>query len=230
MCHAQGTVPALLQLGVPGAVQSPSAFVPALPPAARTQGQASLATPGPATPGDICACCCDTAGEMEPPTLIPWGWTDAAAGITDTGKDECPRRPGLAGDGAGARARTKPQALGASLPAWTPQPCSAWGSAPPDHHSHTASPRWLCMAWGRARTLSLPLDLSSHSGCPRSLSDPGWDRPCVGTDTAAPGGRCGTPAPSLTARACPSSAGTAPLTPGLTEGISPNFLNKIIVS
>lgn len=136
--------------------------------------RASLATPSPATPGDICACCCDTGGETEPPAH-PLGWTDAAAaGITDTGKDECPRRPGLAGGGAGALARTKPQALGASLPARTPQPCSAWGSAPPDHHSHTASPRWLCMAWGRVRTLSLPLDLSSHSGRPCSLSDPVW--------------------------------------------------------
>lgn len=169
--------------------------------------RASLATPSPATPGDICACCCDTGGETEPPAH-PLGWTDAAAaGITDTGKDECPRRPGLAGGGAGALARTKPQALGASLPARTPQPCSAWGSAPPDHHSHTASPRWLCMAWGRCQ------DPLPASGPLLALGPSLFTvRPCVGTDTAAPGGPCGTPAPSFTARACPSSAGTAPLT------------------
>lgn len=67
----------------PSAVQSPSAFVPALLPA--HGARASLTSlPGPATLGDICACCCDTGGNTEPPTLIPWGWTDAAAGFTDT--------------------------------------------------------------------------------------------------------------------------------------------------
>lgn len=214
------------------AVQSPSAFVPALPPAARawSQGQPSP-TPHPATLGDICACCCDTGGIWSPPhsslgagqMLLLDSWTLARMG--------CPRRPGLAGDGAGTLVRTKPQISGASLPAQAPQPFSAWGSAPPGHHSRTAWPCWLCMAWGHVRTLSLPLDLSSHSGCPHPLSDPGLDRPCVVTDlTAAPGATVAPLPHPFTAKACPSSVGTAPLTPGLMGGTSPIFLNKIIVS
>lgn len=55
--------------------------------------------------------------------LLLDSWTLARLG--------CPRRLGLAGDGAEALARTKAQTSGASLPAWAPQPCSAWGSAPP---------------------------------------------------------------------------------------------------
>lgn len=205
MWPCPGTVPALLQPGVPGAVQSPSAFVPALPPAARTRSWAqpghSLSQPlrGTSVPATV-----TLGGKRSPPhsslgagqMLLLQSWTLARMG--------CPRRLGLAGDGAGALARTKPQSLGASLPARTPQPCSAWGSAPPAHHSHTASPRWLCMAWGHGRTLSLPLDLSSHSRCPHPLSHLGLDRPCVGTDlTAALGGHCGTPAPSFHCKGLP---------------------------
>lgn len=162
---------------------------------------------------------------MEPPALIPWGWTDAAAGFMDAGKDGMSQETWLAGDGAGALVRTKPQISGASLPAWAPQPFSAWGSAPPDHHSRTAWPCWLCMAWGHVRTLSLPLDLSFHSGCPHPLSDPGLDRPCVVTDlTAAPGGHCGTPAPSFHCKGLPQLCGHCPPYPRTRGGNFSYFL------
>lgn len=219
-------MPALLQPRVPRAAtrtrpcraQVPS-FLLCLPlPAHRAR--ASLASlPSPATLGDICACCCDTGGNMDPPhsslgagqMLLLDSWT--------LWQGWSPRRLGLAGDGAGALARTKAQASGASVPAWAPQPCSAWGSAPPDHHSLTASPCWLCMAWGHVRTLSLPPDLSSHLGRPRPLSDPGLDRPCVGTDlTAALGGPCGTPAPSFHCKGLPQLCGHCPPYPGTHGG------------
>lgn len=219
-----------LDVAVPrghSAVQGPSAFVPALPPAAHTQsqGQPGL-TPHPSTLGDSCACCWDTVEDTEPLTLIPWGWTDAAAGFMDTlARMGCPRRLGLAGNGAGALVRTKPQTSGASPPARAPQPCSAWGCAPPDRHLRTAWPCWLCMAWGHVRTLSLPLDLSSHSGCPHPLSDPGSDRSCVGTDLAAAlGGQCGTPAPSFHCKGLPQLCGHCPCYPGTHGGNFSYFL------
>lgn len=103
------------------------------------------------------------------------GWTDAAAGFTDalarTGGARQGRRWEL-----GLWLRTNPREL-PFVPVWAPQPCSSRGSAPPRHHSRTASPRPLCEMWG-------PSDLSSCLGCPCPLPDPGLG-PHMGTDLAA---------------------------------------------
>lgn len=241
----QGTLPTLLLARCPrsskrhSAVQSPSAFVlrcASLLPAHRA-GPAWPCSPSPAALGDICACCCDSGGDAESPALIPGGWTDAAAGFTDPlARMGCPRRLCRAGDGSWGSG--KDQTLGGLLPvpAWAPQPCSSWESAPPCHQSRTASPCQLCVAWGHVGTCSLPLDLSSHSGCPCPLADSGLG-PCVGTDLAAPrrGGWAGrhsgskpllVPCP-LTVRACPSTvpgAGAAPACPRTQGGNSSYFL------
>lgn len=208
-------MPALLQPGVPGVeihtqlcrAQVPS-FLLCLPLPAHG-ARASLASlPSPATLGDICACCCDTGGNVEPPTPIPWGWTDVAAGLMDTlvshktwpgrrwswgsGKDQT---SGLGGFSAcpGPPSPALPGDL-LLLTIIHTQPHLAWhGDTPgPSPCLRTSPPVW-----------GVPI-----------LSDPVLDRPCVGTDlTAALGGATVAPLPHLfTARACPSSVGTAPLT------------------
>lgn len=122
------------------------------------------------------------------------------------------------------------------MPAWAPQPCSSWGSAPLCHQSRTVSPCQLCVAWGYIRTLSLPLDLSSHSGCPCPLADPGLGL-CVGTDLAAalggPAGIIATSAyaPSLHRESLPQHCAPCQVLPQLAPGFQGGitsliFLNK----
>lgn len=208
-----GTVPALLQ---PGAVQSPSAFVPALPPAARTRSQGqpghSLCQPrrGTSVPATV-----TLGGKRSPPhsslgagqMLLLESWTLARMG--------CPRRLGLAGDGVGLWQGPNPGPWGLPCLPGPPSPALP-GDLPLLTITHT-QPHLAGSAW--------PGDMSGPSPClwtsPPTWAVPihchtlGWTGPVWGQTSLLLRGAIVAPLPHpSTARACPSSAGTAPLTPG----------------
>lgn len=244
-----GTVPTLLLARHLGNSEPHSAVqkaqVPsccALPPCClRTEaGPARPRSPSPPALGGICASAAVTLGRMwsPPHSSLEAGqmllldlrtlWQGQGAPGDSAGQEM----------GAGALSRTKPSGGLLCMSAWAPQPCSSWGSAPPCHQSRTASPCQLCVAWGHVRTLSLPLDLPSHSGCPcpHPLADPGLG-PCLGTDLAAalggPAGIIATSAyaPSLHREGLPQHCAPCQVLPQLAPGFQGGitsliFLNK----
>lgn len=162
---------------------------------------------------------------MEPPTLIPWGWTDAAAGFMDTGKD------------------------GVSQETW---PCRRWSwdsgeDQTPDLGGFSACPGppallclGICPSWP-SLTHSLALlalhGMGTHqdplpaSGplLPLGMS-PSPVRPWVGQTLCGhrphccSGGHCGTPAPSFHCKGLPQLCGHCPPYPRTHGGNFSYFL------